>query len=245
MASFVGTKKEFKRYVGPMLRNLVQQLTKKHKQAVGSCQHCGTTESLEAAHVHGKDRGSIIDKILDNYTNNDIVTIDLAGFEKHFRDEHRLIDETIIILCKTCHSQYDSIIKQSTIKSTAVNYQATNSNNGPAKENISTSKRIFTNKEIQERISRIAQSLDDNELEALCNKDTCKDIFGVNFPVFIKISINNTLASIREAVKDSQGMNRWTWKYKFERNNYLYAITTQWYDRNDIHVKHWFSKHEK
>ena len=73
MASFVGTKVEFKRYVGPMLRNLVQQLTRKHKLKVGRCEHCGTTEMLEAAHVHGKDRGTIIDKILNNYINTDLV----------------------------------------------------------------------------------------------------------------------------------------------------------------------------
>lgn len=60
MASFVGTKEEFKRYVGPMLRNLVQQLTKKHKMEIGKCEHCGTVENLEAAHKHGKDRGSLI-----------------------------------------------------------------------------------------------------------------------------------------------------------------------------------------
>src|SRR3989304_4930159 len=101
MASFVGTKEEFKRYVGPMLRNLVQQLTKKHKMEIGKCEHCGTSKNLEAAHKHGKDRGSLIDSILNNYTNNNVVTIDLANFEQHFRNEHKTIDDTILILCKT------------------------------------------------------------------------------------------------------------------------------------------------
>ena len=108
MASFVGTKEEFKRYIGPMLRNLVQQLTRKHKMEVGCCEHCQTTENLEAAHVHGKDRGALIDKILNKYTTNSMVTIDLADFEQHFRNEHHEIDKTILILCKTCHTKYDS-----------------------------------------------------------------------------------------------------------------------------------------
>ncbi len=103
MASFVGTKKEFKRYVGPMLRNLVQQLTRKHKMEIGQCKHCGATEMLEAAHVHGKDRGALIDKILNNYTNNNVVTIDLDNIKKKLRKEHRLIDETILIICRSCH----------------------------------------------------------------------------------------------------------------------------------------------
>jgi len=109
MASFVGSREEFKRYIGPRLRNLVQQLTKQHKMAIGRCQLCGDTELLEAAHIHGRTRGKIIDKILNDYTNNNIVTIDLADFETHFRNEHHVIDETILILCKRCHKQYGSI----------------------------------------------------------------------------------------------------------------------------------------
>jgi len=243
MASFVGTKKEFKRYVGPMLRNLVQQLTKKHKQEVGSCQHCGAIESLEAAHVHGKDRGALIDKILDKYINNDIVTIDLAKFEEHFRDEHKLIDETIIILCKKCHSEYDSISQK--LKPNDLNQRSGSNIKISAKEKASSSKRIFTNSEIEKRISYVAQSLSNEELESLCNKEICKNMFGVNFPVFIKISKNSTRTSIQHAVKDNQGINRWTWKHQFERDNYLYAVTTQWYDRNDALVKRWLDRHEK
>ena len=39
MGTFAGTKEDFKRYIGPFLRNLVQQITKKHKRNVGICQH--------------------------------------------------------------------------------------------------------------------------------------------------------------------------------------------------------------
>ena len=61
MASFIGTNKEFRRYMGPRLRNLVQQITKSHKAEISACEHCGTKENLESAHVHGRNRNDIID----------------------------------------------------------------------------------------------------------------------------------------------------------------------------------------
>jgi len=110
MASFIGTKEDFNRYIGPFLRNLVQQITRKYKNEVGCCQHCGSNESLEAAHIHGRERGSIIDSILSNYTIDNTITLNLTDFEKDFKSEHKIIDSTIIILCKPCHNNYDSKI---------------------------------------------------------------------------------------------------------------------------------------
>lgn len=244
MASFVGTTEEFKRYIGPMLRNLVQQLTKKHKFEVGKCEHCSTSETLEAAHVHGKDRGTIIDKILNNYTNKDVVTIDLANFEQHFRNEHKIIDETILILCRSCHSKYDSAqpvqaiveFKKEEIEST--NLPIENSK-------MSSKKRLFSNQEIQRRISKVAQKLPTNELEKYCKHQKSKELFDINFPLFKRIDTNASQALKSDAVKDAQGINRWTWKYEFEKDGFKYAITTQWYERNDKYVKQWLSKYEE
>ena len=56
MAAFVGTNKEFRKYIGPRLRNLVRQITQKYKKEVGTCQHCDTKADLQAAHVHGRGR---------------------------------------------------------------------------------------------------------------------------------------------------------------------------------------------
>ena len=242
MASFIGTKEEFKRYIGPMLRNLVQQLTKKHKIEVGRCEHCGISENLEAAHKHGKDRCSLIDTILNNHTNNNIVTIDLSSFEQCFRDEHKKIDDTILILCKACHSAYDSSLKMN--NEFDLKYPISTKNNP---ENIQetwekyegqkTDKRIFTNKEIQRRISAAAQKLSTIELEKLCSPQYSKETFNINFPLFVKIPKNISTNSKDKILKDHKGRSRWTLKYIFEKEGFLYAITTQWYKNNDIYVK--------
>jgi len=44
------------------------------------------------------------------------------------------------------------------------------------------------------------------------------------------------------AVKDEGGYNRWTWKYQFNKNGFAYAISTQWYDRNDEYVQKWLRR---
>jgi len=114
MASFIGTNKEFRRYVGPRLRNLVQQITKSHKAEVSACEHCGSKENLESAHVHGRDRNEIIDLVLNNYTSNGIVTVDLNVFEVQFKEEHHPFEKSILILCRGCHRKYDSKVMEST-----------------------------------------------------------------------------------------------------------------------------------
>ena len=63
MASFIGTNKELRRYIGPRLRNLVQQITKNHKADIAACEYCGNSENLESAHVRGRDRNEIIDLV--------------------------------------------------------------------------------------------------------------------------------------------------------------------------------------
>jgi hypothetical protein len=107
MASFIGTSKEFRRYIGPRLRNLVQQFTKQHKAIVSACEHCGSKENLESAHVHGRDRNEIIDIILRDFTYNDIATVDIERFEDRFKDEHQPLEKSILILCRDCHRKYD------------------------------------------------------------------------------------------------------------------------------------------
>lgn len=114
MASFVGTNKEFRRFLGPRLRNLVQQFTKNHKTEISACEHCGSTNNLESAHVHGRGRNEIIDLLLGENTYDGIATFDIAQFEERFKEEHQPLEKSILILCHTCHRQYDSRAPQST-----------------------------------------------------------------------------------------------------------------------------------
>src|SRR5262249_15814598 len=95
MASFIGNRKEFSRYIGPNLRNVIQGITRQHKAAGGGWQECGGRGELQAAHVHDRDRNQIIDLVLDEYAGaNDLVTIDLARFEERFKEEHLPVDKS-------------------------------------------------------------------------------------------------------------------------------------------------------
>lgn len=108
MAVFTGTNQEFKRYIGPRLRNLVQMITKKHKAAVAACEHCGVSEDLEAAHIQGRDRNQIIDLLMDANSSTHFITVDLEKFETDFRREHDPVEKAILILCRQCHTKYDA-----------------------------------------------------------------------------------------------------------------------------------------
>lgn len=108
MSYFTGTNPEFKRYIGPRLRNLVQKITQKHKATIAACEHCGVADDLEAAHIRGRDRNQIIDLLMAANSSAHVVIVDLEKFETDFRREHDPLEKAILILCRRCHSKYDS-----------------------------------------------------------------------------------------------------------------------------------------
>jgi hypothetical protein len=87
-------------------------------------------------------------------------------------------------------------------------------------------------------------TISEEKLEQLCNKKVSKEIFNIGVPLFIKCPKNISEKLKRDAVKDAKGRNRWTWDFEFERNNFLYAITTQWFQYNDIKVNEWLLNHK-
>lgn len=111
MATFNGTLIEFKRFIGPHLRNVVNQIAKKHKQTVGNCEHCGADGELHAAHIHGKDRIQIVESILGRSCQMESAEfkVDLCEFEAEFKKEHSPVEKAILVLCDACHRKYDSI----------------------------------------------------------------------------------------------------------------------------------------
>ena len=121
------------------------------------------------------------------------------------------------------------------ISKSTPSYEATTRNNGG---------RIFSNKQIQQRISSVAESIADHELEQLCNESTSKGLFGISFPLFVKVPSTENQATKKQAVKSSDGVNRWTWKFEFVRNGFSYAICTQWYPKNDHFVQQWLNAHQ-
>jgi hypothetical protein len=108
MASFTGTKKEFRRYIGPFLRNVVQQITKKHR-VNRRCKECNSPKHLQAAHVYGRDRNQITDSLLEEFIKDEIVRVNLSVIEQRFKAEHQPLERSILILCRTCHTKYDSV----------------------------------------------------------------------------------------------------------------------------------------
>ncbi|HAS6112016.1 hypothetical protein HYO47_22830 [Vibrio parahaemolyticus] len=112
-------------------------------------------------------------------------------------------------------------------------------------QSLKTEGRLFTNREIQERISRIAVGLTPSKLAELCNSDHSKEVFGINFPLLVRIPAGASHQQKRDLVKSSDGVNRWTWKFGFVSEGYEYAICTQWYDYNDRKVKYWLSRYER
>lgn len=104
--------------------------------------------------------------------------------------------------------------------------------------------RLFSNKDIQQRISSIAESITEDELESLCNENTSKDLFEISFPLFIKVPSTENQATKKQAVKSNDGVNRWTWKFEFVRDGFSYAICTQWYPKHDHLVQQWLNNHE-
>jgi hypothetical protein len=107
MAVFVGTIKEFKKYLGARVRNIVNAETRDYRQDIGKCEHCSSTDSLESAHISGRGRLMIIEEILKDHTYDSQVNINLEQFEVSLRDKHYPLNESIKVLCRKCHTEYD------------------------------------------------------------------------------------------------------------------------------------------
>lgn len=242
--NFSGSKKEFKKFIGPRLRNTVQYLAKNHKSKIGKCQQCGVIKqkNLDAAHVHGKERNVIIDQILDQYKTGDAYHVNLQEFEELFIKAHEPIEEVIRVLCKDCHREYDSQIKTDKakpVKKKRSTSQPLSSTKGPRQGGK------YNNTEIQIRLTEVAQHIPLEELDRLCNPEYSKQVFNNNYPIFVRLPLNSPSEIKQKAIKDHNNIARWTWKYEFERDGYCYAVSTQWYNRNDDGVEKWLKKFSK
>jgi len=233
MPSFVGTNKAFKRYVGPRLRNVVNSITKEYRVCVGVCQHCGATEGLESAHIHGRERTTIIDAILEEFTNGEIVTIDLSVFEEKFKRSHDPIQDTIKILCKDCHRAYDSNTQQTASPNvTPVVSQSDTDDVDEIQE--------ITNSQITNCIREIVSTtLPIEEVNNLTVFDYCSQTFGLHYEVLKPIPNNANNDQIQRLAKDRNGYNRWSIRSPIERDGVQYLVTTQWYDRNRLPFIKW------
>lgn len=109
MAFIKCTIQEYHHFIGPRIRNAINSLTRNaRKDRDGVCEQCGNNGELDSAHVHGKGRRDIIEKVLTQFMVDELVVGDLEEIEQKILDEHLPINSVFIFLCKSCHNEYDS-----------------------------------------------------------------------------------------------------------------------------------------
>ncbi len=110
MARFVGTVQEFHHFIGPKIRNAVNYAARKHRNRLGGvCENCGAQAELHSAHIHGRDRRTLIEAALRDDTNETgVVDCDVEGVERKIIDSHLPIEDTFKFMCHACHVAYDA-----------------------------------------------------------------------------------------------------------------------------------------
>lgn len=112
-AYYTGTFKDFVKFIGPRSRNVVQNLTRSYKGQIQKCQDCGESpNSLEAAHLRGRDRKSLMRVACrkaceECFEEEFLVNLDLKKFEEEYKKLHYPLEESFMILCRECHTKYD------------------------------------------------------------------------------------------------------------------------------------------
>lgn len=131
MAKYTGSLDNFQRFVGPRLRNLVQtSIARRYKLEVGKCQECGKTNELQAAHIHGKDRKTLLKLALGNQPQGEFISdLDLTQFEQRFVALHQPPKDAFLILCAGCHREYDKIVSSIVVDDTAEEDEGPRNNN--------------------------------------------------------------------------------------------------------------------
>jgi hypothetical protein len=116
MATFEGTIQEFHEYLGPRIRNKINNLTRRHRiLRRGVCEECGKLKELHSAHIHGRERRGIIEEVLSEYITNGLVRFEIGEIEGKILQEHLPLEENFKYLCHNCHVQYDQQQKKEKI----------------------------------------------------------------------------------------------------------------------------------
>lgn len=100
------------------------------------------------------------------------------------------------------------------------------------------------NSEIQMRISLALARKSQEEVDLFCDKQYSKSVFGLNFPLLVRLPTSSDYQTRRDAVKE-KGVSRWTWKFSFTNGDFVYAICTQWFRSHDDAVRKWLMENEQ
>lgn len=176
MAKLECTEKEFTSFIGPLIRNKVQAMTKKEKaEQKGKCRLCRKEEVLQAAHILGHDRPAVIKEALESYrkqNQNYYIIEDLNIAIKKICEEHTPDKKILIFLCHDCHLEYDKLDKDE--------------KDGKKKNNKDYITAIFN------FLNKSNNVLSDKLLAELLDKDYSKQKIGFNFPVLsLNREVNN------------------------------------------------------
>jgi hypothetical protein len=128
MAVFEGTVQEFHHFIGPRIRDAINNLTRTYRKDLdGVCENCGVKKELHSAHIHGSGRRSIIETVLSNFNNNGIIKCNIDFVEKKILEAHQPVENHFKFLCQPCHIEYDS--KQKKVFSNGIKTIQTQPNN--------------------------------------------------------------------------------------------------------------------
>jgi hypothetical protein len=234
MASFIGTFDEFIKYINPRIKNVVNSISRAYKQTIGQCEHCGINDAvLEAAHVTGRERPVIIGEVLQDYMNGQTITVDLDVFEHRFKRAHEPISDCILVLCRPCHTKYDSKVDELV--------QTNNSLANFVTESVADELLPITNSEITDFLRRIVPILPCAEIENLLSSEYCNQKFNVHFPVLKEVPVGSNVEVIRNYARVN-GYNRWSTRFPIQVEGRLFLVLTQWYEANRVPFLLWKSE---
>ena len=115
MAIFEGTIQEFHHFIGPRIRNAINNFTKNHRKNLnGICEDCGLEKELHSAHIHGSGRRTIVEDVLSTFDNNGTIKCDIELAEQKILEAHLPIEKSFKFLCHPCHVAYDSKVENVT-----------------------------------------------------------------------------------------------------------------------------------
>lgn len=225
--TFVGSKEEFVKFIGGYCRNKVLNLTRAEKKKLGVCQtpSCRKRTTLEAAHIHGRERITIINEILDNYINSDnLVEINLNDFERLFVEEHTPISKSIIVLCKDCHRAYDN--KKDIIEDESESEEQ----NDP--QSIKT---LECENKIGVKVRDFFKSIENKEIsntlvKNLCDADYSKNTFNIIYPVLLDSKFSPDTI-------DNKKIRYYSDRIKL--NNKSYYLCNHWFEYHIDNFSKW------
>jgi hypothetical protein len=109
MEIFEGTIDGFIKYFGTSyFTNLIQRKTSRRRK-MGVCEGFGTpshSAQVQAAHLHGRGRLTIIREILTKHMSNGVVRCDIDTVVNEIWAAHLPIEDTFKFLCADCHAKY-------------------------------------------------------------------------------------------------------------------------------------------